>query len=189
MPTFLARFPDVTLELVTDGRLVDIVKLGFDAGVRLGEAVPQDMIAVRVGDPVRFLVVASPAYVEAHGVPKKPADLREHRCIRIRLPSGKRYRWELAKGKRNVSIDVPGTLVLDDVRLVTHAAAEGLGLAYVPESTAHPYLDDGQLVTVLDDWCPPVPGLFLYHPANRHVPPPLRAFLDVVQSLRRQRDA
>ncbi len=187
-PTFLGRFPEVTLELVTDGRLVDIVKLGFDAGVRLGETVPQDMIAVRLGGPVRFLVVASPAYLEAHAAPKKPTDLREHRCIRIRLPSGKRYRWELTKGKRNVSIDVPGSLVLDDARLTALAAAEGLGLAYVPEPTARAYLDEGRLVTVLDDWCPPVPGLFLYYPANRHVPPPLRAFLDVVQSFRR-RDA
>ncbi|HEY0463033.1 MAG TPA: LysR family transcriptional regulator [Polyangiaceae bacterium] len=185
-PTFLARFPEVTLELLTDGRLVDIVKLGFDAGVRLGEAVPQDMIAVRLGGPVRFLVVASPAYLEAHGAPKKPTDLREHRCIRIRLPSGKRYRGELSKGKRNVSVDVPGSLVLDDARLTTHAAAEGLGRAYVPEPTARAYLDEGQLVTVLEDWCPAMPGLFLYYPANRHVPPPLRAFLDVVQSLRRR---
>jgi DNA-binding transcriptional LysR family regulator len=181
VPTFLTRYPDMSLDLVTDGRLVDIVAQGFDAGVRLGETLPQDMIAVRFGDNVRFLAVASPAYLARQGVPRVPEDLKHHCCIRNRLPSGKLYRWEFEKHGQEVAVDVPGSLTLDHIELMTEAAADGLGIAYVPERSAQPYLDDGRLATVLADWCPSIPGLFLYYPGHRHVPAGLRAFIEVLR--------
>jgi DNA-binding transcriptional LysR family regulator len=182
VPIFLSRYPDTALDLVTEGKLVDIVAEGFDAGVRLGEAVPKDMIAVRFGGDVRFLAVASPAYLSRHDRPETPDDLKDHRCIRNRLPSGKLYRWEFERHGQDMAVDVPGALTLDHIELMTEAAADGLGIAYVPERSALPYLDSGRLVTVLFDWCPQIPGLFLYYPGHRHVPTGLRAFIDVLKA-------
>ena len=181
VPLFLARYPQMSLDLVAEGKLVDIVEHGFDAGVRLAEAVPQDMIAVPIGGDVRFLAVAAPAYLEGRQPLATPDDLRHHRCIRHRLPSGKLYRWEFAKHGQEVSVDAPGALTLDHNGLMAEAAAGGLGIAYVPESVARPWLDDGRLVTVLDAWRPAIPGLCLYYPGRRHVPAGLRAFIDVVK--------
>ena len=181
VPQFLARYPDVELDLVSEGRLVDIVEQGFDAGVRLGEAVPRDMVAIKIDSDVRFLAVASPAYLADRIPPATPDDLRHHRCIRQRLPSGKRYRWEFSKRGKEITIDVPGTLTLDDNDLMVEAAADGHGVAYVPETVARKMLDSGRLVTVLEDWCPWIEGLALYYPGRRHVPPALRAFIDVLR--------
>lgn len=183
IPDFLARHPAVEVDLVSEGRLVDIVQDGFDAGVRLREAVPQDMIAIPFGGDVRFLAVASPAYVAARGVPGTPDDLQDHVCIRQRLPSGKRYRWEFARHDAEMTIDVPGRLTLDDNDLILAAAADGLGIAYVPDRVAQPLLAAGRLVPVLAEWCPAIPGLALYYPANRHLPSPLRAFIDLLKEL------
>ena len=181
VPTFLGRYPDMALDLVAEGRFVDIVAEGFDAGVRLGEALPQDMVAVRFGGDARFFAVASPAYLTRHPAPETPEDLKNHRCIRNRLPSGKLYRWEFEKHGQEVTVDAPGALTLDHIELMTEAAAAGLGIAYVPERAARPYLQDARLVTVLSDWCPQIPGLFLYYPGHRHVPAGLRAFIDVLK--------
>ena len=181
VPIFLERYPDVALDLVTEGRLVDIVAEGFDAGVRLGEALAQDMIAVRFGGDVRFLAVASPAYLARHKAPKAPEDLKGQSCIRNRLPSGKLYRWEFEKHGREVTVDVSGALTLDHIGLMMEAAVGGLGVAYVPERAAKPYLDEARLVAVLEDWCPPIPGLYLYYPGRRHVPAPLKAFIEVLR--------
>ncbi len=184
VPTFLVRHPEMSLDLVTEGRLVDIVAEGFDAGVRLGESVPQDMIAVRFGGEARFVTVASPAYLAGRDLPRTPDDLKDHACIRVRVPSGKLFRWEFARHGQELTIDVPGTLTLDHTGLMTEAAADGLGIAYVSDRSARPYIERGQLVTVLDDWCPWIPGLFLYYPGHRHVPPGLRAFIDVLKEVR-----
>lgn len=181
VPRFLARYPAVELDLVSEGRLVDIVETGFDAGVRLAEDVPQDMIAVRVGGDVRFVAVASPDYLSQRPAPLTPDDLHSHRCIRHRLPSGKLYRWEFSRHGEEITIDVPGALTLDDNEIMAHAAADGLGIAYVPESVAQQWLDAGGLVCVLAEWCPPIPGLALYYPGNRHVPSALRSFVDMVK--------
>jgi DNA-binding transcriptional LysR family regulator len=181
VPQFLSRYPHVELDLVSDGRLVDIVETGFDAGIRLAEAVPQDMIAVRFGGDVRFVAVASPAYLALQGAPITPDELRQHCCIRQRLPSGKRYSWEFSKHGAEMIVDVPGTLTLDDNDLMVQAAADGLGIAYVPEAFAREALRSGRLVAVLADWCPPIPGLTLYYPGNRHMPAALRAFIDVLK--------
>jgi DNA-binding transcriptional LysR family regulator len=183
VPAFLARHPEVKLDLVTEGRLVDIVADGFDAGIRLGEAVPQDMIGVRFGGLVRFVAVASPSYLANHKKPKTPDDLKHHECIRFRMPSGKMFRWEFAKRTQEITVDVPGALTLDHLGLMTEAATKGLGIAYVSEHTAAPWIERGDLVTVLDDWCPAIPGLFLYYPGHRHVPPGLKAFIDVLKEI------
>jgi DNA-binding transcriptional LysR family regulator len=183
VPAFLARYPDMSVDLATEGRLVDIVAGGFDAGVRLGEALPQDMIAVRFGGPVRFLAVASPAYLAGHKPPLVPDDLKDHACIRVRLPSGKLYRWEFEKHGQELTVDVPGPLTLDHPGLMAEAAADGMGIAYVPDRAAQPFIDAGKLVTVLDDWCPSIPGLFLYYPGHRHVPSGLKAFVDMLREM------
>ena len=181
IPDFLEAYPKVEVDLVSEGRLVDIVEQGFDAGVRLLEAVPQDMVAVSFGGDVRFISVAAPSYLQGRKVPDSPEDLQAHICIRQRLPSGKRYRWEFSRRGTEVSVDVPGRLSLDDNDLLVEAAVAGQGIAYVPEHFARPYLKAGQLLIVLHDWCPPISGLALYYPRNRHVPSPLRAFIDILK--------
>jgi DNA-binding transcriptional LysR family regulator len=181
VPAFIERFPAVELDLVSDGRLVDIVEAGFDAGIRLREAVPQDMVAVPFGGDVRFLAVAAPDYLGRRGVPQVPDDLRRHACVRHRLPSGRLYRWEFEKRGQEMAVDVPGPLTLDNNRLMVSAAADGLGIAFVPEVFAAAELAAGRLVPVLEDWCPAYPGLCLYYPGHRHVPTTLRAFIDVLK--------
>ncbi len=183
VPVFLARFPEMSLDLVTEGRLVDIVAGEFDAGFRLGEAVPRDMIAVRFGGETRFVAVASPDYLAAHEAPLTPDDLKQHACIRVRLPSGKPFRWEFAKHGQEMAVEVPGALTLDHTELMAEAAAAGLGIAYVSDRAARPYIERGALATVLDDWCPAIPGLFLYYPGHRHVPAGLRAFIEVMKEV------
>ena len=183
VPTFLARNPEMALDLVTEGKLVDIVAEGFDAGIRLGEAVPKDMIAVRFGGETRFVAVAAPAYLAGRAPLATPDDLKGHQCIRLRLRSGKLFRWEFEKLGQELTVDVPGALTLDHPELMAESAARGLGIAYLSDRVASPYVERGALVTVLDDWSPRVPGLFLYYPGHRHVPPGLRAFIDVLKEV------
>lgn len=184
VPSFLSRYPHVSLDLVTDGRLVDIVEQGFDAGLRLAEAVPQDMMAVSLGENFRFLAVAAPTYLAKAGQLLTPDDLRHHQCIRQRLPSGKLYRWEFERRGQEIAIDVPGAMTLNHTMLMIEAAADGLGIAYVPETAARPWLQAGRLIALLEDWSPAVGGLRLYYPSHRHVPAALRAFIDVMKGAR-----
>lgn len=181
VPAFLTRHEGVELDLVAEGRLVDIVEQGFDAGIRLREAVPKDMVAIPVEGGLRFLAVASPSYLQGKHVPKTPGQLASHRCIRQRLPSGKLYRWEFERHGEQIAVDVPGPMILDSSQMMVEAAAAGLGIAYVPELYAEPYLRERRLVTVLEEWCPEIPGLHLYYPNNRYVPPSLRAFIDLLR--------
>lgn len=181
IPAFLDRYPNVEVDLVTEGRLVDIVAEGFDAGIRLGESVPRDMIAVRLGPPVRFVAMASPAYLQRHGAPVTPQDLYSHRCIRMRMSSGKRYAWDFEKDGHAMNVDVPGSLSLDHLELIADAAALSLGIAYVPETVAQARIEAGALEIVLGDWCPPLPGLYLYYPGRRQVPSGLRALIEMIR--------
>lgn len=183
VPHFLRRYPRMAVDLVVEGRLVDIVEEGFDAGVRLAEAVPQDMIAIPLGPEVRFVAVAAPAYLADREPPLSPDDLKHHVCIRQRLPSGKPYRWEFERQNQQIVVDVQGGLTLNNVGLMIEAAADGLGIAYVPESAARNFLQDGRLTKLLDDWSPLIPGLRLYYPGRRHVPVGLRAFVDLLKEL------
>ncbi len=181
VPEFMARYPEVSLDLVAEGRLVDIIEQGFDAGIRLGEAVPQDMIAIRMSADQRFLAVASPDYLAIYPAPATPDELVSHRCLRQRLPSGKRYRWEFRRHGQEMAIDVPGTLTLDNTQLMLQAASDGLGIAYLPEIYVNKAISEGRLVAVLEEWCPLIPGLFIYFSGHRHVPASLRAFIDLVR--------
>ncbi|MGC3961970.1 MAG: LysR family transcriptional regulator [Rhodocyclaceae bacterium] len=178
---YLRRYPEMQVDVVTDGRLVDIVAEGFDAGIRLAETVPQDMIAVPIGSEVRFAVVGSPAYFAAHRPPRVPADLAQHRAVRMRLPSGKLYRWEFSRRGESATVDVPGMLTLDDMASIRDAALAGVGLAYMSEWHVGEDIEAGRLIRVLEDWTPPSPGLCLYYPGRRHVPPGLRAFIELVR--------
>lgn len=180
-PEFLARYPQMRLDLAADGRFIDIVAQGFDAGIRLADAVPLDMIAVSFGGALRFVAVAAPDYLARNPAPIEPVGLRLHRCIRQRLPSGKLYQWEFEKAGEIQTVDVPGVLTLDHNGMMVEAAAAGMGIAYVPETAAVEALMRGELVLLLEDWCPPAPGLCLYYPGRRHVPAGLRAFIDVLR--------
>jgi DNA-binding transcriptional LysR family regulator len=181
IPAFRVAHPEVHVDLVADGTLSDIVAGGFDAGVRLLEAVPEDMIAVPFGGGARFVAVASKAYLSGRTRPKTPDDLKRHECIRFRMPSGKMYRWEFERRGRSIAVDVHGALTLDDVHLMAEAARRGLGVAFVAERVVRRYVAAGELEILLGDWSPEHPGLCLYYPGHRHVPPALRAFVDVLK--------
>jgi DNA-binding transcriptional LysR family regulator len=181
VPAFHKAFPKIELDLVVEGRLVDIVKEGFDAGVRLGGSVPRDMIAIPIGGQARGIAVASPRYLARHQRPRTPDDLRSHECIRCRLPNGKLLAWEFEKRGQELAIDVPGALILNQEGLMIEAALAGLGVAYVFESSVRDALEARQLVSVLDEWCPGFPGAFLYYPGSRNVPSALRALIDTIK--------
>lgn len=182
VPKFLTQNPDASIELIVDRGFVDIIKQGFDAGVRFATAVPQDMIAVPFGDTVRFATVASPSYLQKRGTPLKPEDLQNHDCIRQRMPSGRVYRWQFEKHGKEIVVDVPGSLTLNNNELMAKAAAEGLGVAYLPERVVTTMLSSGALKLVLDEWMPPASKLCLYYADHRHVPASLRALIDILTS-------
>jgi DNA-binding transcriptional LysR family regulator len=184
-PLFLEyarRYPRVEVEIVTEAALVDVTGQGFDAGIRLAEAVPPDMIAVPILPEIRSLVVGTPDYFEAWGVPKAPADLNRHRCIRARMASGKRYRWEFERRGEAMLIDAPGTLTLDESSLMVEAALVGAGLTYLAEPVVAEHIAAGRLRAVLEDWTPPYPGPCLYFAGRRHIPSRLRALIDLIRS-------
>ena len=186
MPVFIAflqRYPEMKLEIVTEGRLIDIVADRFDAGIRLIGSVPQDMIAVPFGDRQRFAVVGSPAYFAQHEPPRAPVDLSVHRCIRRRWPGGSIFQWEFERHGETVRIDGDCTLTLpmEEPGLMLAAARAGLGLAYLIEWNVNTDLEAGTLVRVLEDWTPPLDGLCLYYPGRRHVPAGLRALTDMIR--------
>jgi DNA-binding transcriptional LysR family regulator len=184
LPRMAERFPDVTVDIVVEGRLIDIVSGGFDAGVRLIGSIPKDMIAVPFASPIRFVCVASPAYLDHAGEPVTPEDLQHHRCIGHRMPSGKLYRWEFERAGQELTIDATGPVVLDDEDLMVEAALQGLGIAYVANWVAEAALAEGRLRTVLSAWMHGSEGVAVYYPGHRAVPPALRAFLDVVRDVR-----
>jgi DNA-binding transcriptional LysR family regulator len=178
----LPRYPDVSMELSIDQGLTDIVTGRFDAGVRLGEQVAKDMIAVRIGPDLRMAVVGAPSYFARRPKPKTPHDLADHKGINLRLPtSGGLYTWEFAKKGREVKVRVDGQLVFNEIPMVLRAAMEGFGLAYAMEDRAAPLIADGRLVRVLADWCPVFSGYHLYYPSRRQTTP---AFGLLIEALR-----
>ena len=178
----LPRYPDIKVEVIVEPRFTDIVAERYDIGVRLGDELARDMTAVRISPDMRVVIVGSPAYLARHPAPKVPQDLTHHNCINLRLMSrGGLYPWELRKGKRQVNVRVDGQLVFNGTRLVLNAALAGLGLGYVLEAVARPYLNKGRLEPVLQDWCPTFPGYHLYYPSRR---PPSRAMTVLIDALR-----
>ncbi|WP_312277456.1 LysR family transcriptional regulator [Kosakonia cowanii] len=185
LPDFIQQKPGIEIDLVAQGQLVDIVEQGFDAGIRLVEDVPGDMIAIPLSGPLRFVTVASPAYLAGRPTIAHPQDLMQHRYLRQRLPGGKRYHWEYQQGETQFALDVPGSLTLNNSALMVEAAVAGLGIAYVPERYARRHLGDRQLVTLLDDWAVASAGIALYFPQHRHMPVALRLFVDRVKAMQR----
>ena len=177
---FLRAYPDITLELFSEGARVDIVEERFDAGVRFGEEVARDMIAVPLGPPLHYIVAGSPEYLAQHGTPREPSELSAHTCLQQRFPGGTIFEWSFQQEGREITFMPEGRLVVNDARHLVRAAVAGLGLARVLHGYARDALEAGDLVEVLENWCPRIPGWFLYYPSRRHQPPAMRAFLDFI---------
>jgi len=179
---FARDYPDIILEVTTDDSRMDIVAGGFDAGIHFGEYIEKDMIAVRVSRDQKPAIVGSPAYFASHPKPRSPRDLTRHRCINFRHGSAGIYRWEFEKGRKSLSVAVNGPLIVDDVDLVIAAAVDGVGLAYMSEERGAEQLASGALVKVLEDWCQPFPGFFLYYPNRRNQPAALVALIETLRA-------
>lgn len=179
---FLPDHPDIKVEIIVDYGLTDIVSQGFDAGVRMGEQVAKDMIAVKIGPSMRMAVVGSPEYFSRHGIPQTPQDLTSHNCISMRLPTyGGLFPWGLEKDGREVKVRGDGQLIFNNLALRLHSALDGLGVAYMPEDQVQPHIIGGRLVRVLEDWCPSFPGYHLYYPSRRHSSPAFAVLLDALR--------
>jgi DNA-binding transcriptional LysR family regulator len=186
LPAFCHHHPDATVEVLIDYQFRDIISERLDAGIRLGEKLEKDMIAIKVGPELRMAVVASPKYLEAYSGPETPQDLARHRCINYRMmASGSLYSWEFGRDGRTFDIKVDGPLTFNEPALMLDAALDGLGIAYVLEEQAALHIAAGQLVRFLEDWTPPFPGFFLYYPSRRQIAPTLTAFIN---ELRRHRN-
>ncbi|HCR3982359.1 TPA: LysR family transcriptional regulator [Kluyvera ascorbata] len=183
---FLQRYPEMQVDIVTDGRLIDIVAEGFDMGVRVAKLIPNDMIAISLGQPQRHAIVASPQYLKEQGSPETPLDLLHHACIRVRLPDGTIYRWHLENAGEVVQVDVRGQLTLDEASLARIAVLEGAGIGCFLEQDVVEDIAAGRLVRLLNDWTPPFPGLCIYHPGRRNPSAGLAAFLEMARELGRQ---
>jgi len=178
----LFAYPDIKVELSVDGGLTDIVKERFDAGVRLGEQVAKDMIAVRIGPPYSMAVTAAPSYLRKHGRPKTPQDLARHTCINIRFPTaGGLYAWEMTKNGRAVHVRVDGRLILNNMPMIIDAAVSGLGIAFTIDDQVQSQLKDGSLVRVMKDWCSPFAGYHLYYPSRRQRSPAMALLIEALR--------
>ncbi len=183
LPRLAEAYPDVTVELVVDDGLVDIVATGFDAGIRRLPSLEQDMVSVRLDDGVRLNMVATPDYLRRHGEPVLPQDLLAHRCLNYRYPSARSiHRWSFERDGQTVVLDVPGGFVTSDIDLLLTGALAGLGVACVIETQAAPHIASGALVGVLEDWRPHLPPNHLYYAGRRNIPPALRVFIDAMKT-------
>lgn len=181
---FLDAYPDIALELISDAAKVDIVDSGFDAGVRFGEELARDMIAIPLGSSLRYIVIGALDYLQLNGTPREPDELLNHVCIRQRFPGGTIFPWRFVKDGRAVTIVPEGRLTVNDAHQAVRAVRDGVGLARVLEDYAQPFLEAGRVVPVLEDWCPRIPEWYLYYPSRRQMPSAMRAFLDFIASRR-----
>jgi DNA-binding transcriptional LysR family regulator len=175
---FLNLYPDITLEIANEDGFIDIVEQGFDAGIRFEESLEADMIAVRFSSDLRTVIAGSPEYFQRYPKPLHPRDLAQHRCIKRRFSNGTIYRWEFEKDGRELIVAIDGPLIVSEDRLSLLAALGGAGLGYLFDMRVMNELAEGKLIRVLEDWCPPYPGPFLYYPSRRQMRPALRAFID-----------
>ncbi len=179
---FLREYPEINLELVVDNGFVDIVEGRFDAGIRLGESVDKDMIAVRIGPEMRMAVVGAPSYFAANPVPETPHELQNHRCINMRLPTaGGLYHWEFEKNGRPLRVRVEGQVTFNLQAERIDAALSGFGIACIPEDRVQDYIKSGELIQVLQDWCPSFPGYYLYYPSRKQHPPAFALMIDALR--------
>jgi DNA-binding transcriptional LysR family regulator len=179
---FLAAYPAISIEIITDSGLTDIVRDHFDAGIRPGHRVERDMIAVRVGEDARPTVVASPDYLRRHGRPKAPVDLQAHNCIRMRFASGAMQPWVFEKRGKSLEVLVKGSLIVNDGDLAIRAALDGMGIARLPLSSVDVHVGKKRLVPLLEDWKHRSVGFYLYYPSRRQVPAALKAFVDFIKA-------
>jgi DNA-binding transcriptional LysR family regulator len=190
LETLLPHYPDIKMEIIIDYGLTDIVAEHYDAGVRLGEQVAKDMVALRIGPDMRMAVVGAPSYFATHPRPRQPQDLTQHDCINLRLPTyGSVYAWEFEKNGREIKVHVEGRLVFNNLALRLSAAQAGLGLAYLPEDQVRTLIASGRLVRVLADWCPPFSGYHLYYPSRRQNTSAFAVLLDALRYRRAHAEA
>ncbi|WP_338581174.1 LysR family transcriptional regulator [Pseudomonas sp. MAG733B] len=180
---YAERYPKVRIDIVSESNMVDIVAAGFDAGIRLAESVPQDMIAVRLSDDIRMLVVATPEYLERHGIPEHPRDLLTHQSIGMRMAHGGLYQWELERDGEKLQMDLPARFTFNEMLAIKQAVLLGLGIGFISEWFIQEELASGALVPVLMPWCPSFGGLRLYYSGHRFVPARLRALIDLAHAL------
>src|SRR5216683_670260 len=179
---FAHAYPDVVLDVTTTNEMhLDLVAGHFDAGIHLGEFIERDMIAVRVSPDQRAAIVGSPSYFAAHARPKSPRDLTGHTCLNFRHGSAGLYRWEFDTGRQSLAVAVNGPLIVDDAEILIRAAVDGVGLAFMLDAQAAPHLASDALIRVLEDWCPPFAGYFLYYPSQRQQPAALSALIDTLR--------
>ncbi|MBW8842079.1 MAG: LysR family transcriptional regulator [Sphingomonadales bacterium] len=183
LPVFVERYPGIAIDITVTNRFVDVVAQGADAGIRWGGTVPEDMIAQRLSSDIRWVVAGSPAYLERHGTPSHPRELSDHRCLRIRLGDESIYHWEFEKGDDVIAMEVPGAISLDQSQLVLDLALAGTGLAYLPEPTVAPLVEQELLRLVLSDWAPMGSGFHIYYPSRRQLPVGLRLLIDLIREL------
>ncbi|MDB6141204.1 MAG: LysR family transcriptional regulator [Pseudomonas sp.] len=178
---FLDAHPDIDLEISLENAFVDIVRLGFDAGIRFGEFVEGDMVAVKVGPPLKMRVIASPAYLKQHGTPTHPNELLKHNCICFRSSGGVIERWDLVNGQERLQLPVRGRMIVNESAALVQSALDGLGIGYMISGHIDALIEGGQLVSLFEDWCPALPGFTLYYPDRRRVPRKLRALIDFLR--------
>ncbi|WP_028967967.1 LysR family transcriptional regulator [Sphingomonas phyllosphaerae] len=183
IPAFAERYPDVELEVAVSNHMLDVIDSGFDAGIRYGGTVPEDMIAQRLSADIRWVVVASPSYLERHGIPEVPSDLMRHQCLRIRSGTGHMYEWELERQGETQTVAVPGRLIIDETNYAIGLAEADQGLLYGPEPAFRAALARGSLRLVLEDWASPGPGFHIYYSSRRQLPAGLRALVDLIREL------
>jgi DNA-binding transcriptional LysR family regulator len=181
LPAYLKKYPDMSVEISVEDRMVDIVAAGFDAGVRFGGTIPADLVAVKVSQPLKWVTVASPAYLYRHTIPVVPEDLVHHNCIQMRTGKGIIYRWDFEKDSDHRIVEVPGQVCVNDTNLVLDLARAGVGIGYCLEARAAPFLESGELRLVLPDWAPVEPPMYLYYPGHRSVPPGLHELIELIR--------
>ncbi len=183
LPIFLDRYPDVQIDLAVSNQLIDVIDGGFDAGIRYGGTVPQDMIAQRVSAEIGWVVAGAPAYLQRFGTPQHPHDLQQHRCLRFRLGDERVYRWEFERNEEKMQLDVPGAITLDDSRSMLTLLLGGAGLMYGPEPLITPLVNAGAARLVLQEWSSPGPGFHIYYSSHRQLPAGLRLLIDLIREI------
>ncbi|MEB2869479.1 LysR family transcriptional regulator [Pseudomonas rhizosphaerae] len=183
LPVFVERYPDIEVDLTVTNRMIDVIGEGHDAGIRFGGTVPSDMIAQRLSPDVRWSVVGTPGYLERFGVPTHPEQLKEHRCLKIRLGNARLYDWEFVKDGQKLEVQVPGAITIDETRVGVALVTRGAGLMYVPERVIARYIEDGTVQEVLKDWAHTDPGFHIYYSSFRQVPVGLRLLIDLIREL------
>lgn len=182
LPSFIARYPHIEVDIVVNNGMVDVVQAGADAGIRYGGTVPEDMVAQRLSPDMRWVATSAPSYFDLYGTPDHPKDLMLHNCLRFRLGDDSRYAWEFDRGEESVAVDVPGALTIDNSTLALELARGAAAIAYAPEPLVLPFVERGELQIVLEDWASDGPGFHIYYPGRRQLPTALRLLIEHIRA-------